>query len=273
MLTGIRKRFPLLNLALPFIIPRDAPAKVKKHKSLTDEKVLKRIELRNSLQRDDFFAHLLKSNDISEDEMKSQAMTLTGAGSETTATFLTGTTYFLLQSPESLNKLTLEVRSSFNSVDDITGDNTNALPYLRAVLEEGLRIFPPVSFGLPRISPGATVDGQYVPPGVVVSVAPWVTHHDSRYWEEPEHFKPERWLENEVGASKLAFQPFSLGPRACIGINLAYLEMRVILAKLVWMYDWELVNQDLDFLNEVRLYFMWEMPALFVRFHPRVDTS
>ncbi|KAM5366832.1 hypothetical protein ACJZ2D_010284 [Fusarium nematophilum] len=226
MLTVIRKRFLLLNLALPFIVPKDAPAKVKKHKR-----------------------------------------------SETTAIFLTGTAYFLLRNPESLKKLMLEVRSSFNSVDDITGDSPNALPYLRSVLEEGIRIFPPVSLGLPRTSSGATVDAQFIPPGVVVSVPPWVTQRDSRYWKEPESFRQERWPENKGQTAKEAFQPFSLGPRACIGINLAYLEMRVTPAKLVWMYDWELVNQDLDFLEEVRVYFMWLKPALFVRFHPRVTAS
>ncbi|KAH7131049.1 cytochrome P450 ClCP1 [Dactylonectria macrodidyma] len=261
-----------VDLFIQQIVSKNTLAKVKEHRRLTDEKVLKRIELQNSLHRDDLFAHLLRNDDISEDEMKSQAMTLTGAGSETTETSLTAITYFLLRNPKAFKPLALEVRSSFDSVDNITRDDTNALPYLRAVLEEGLRIFPPASFGLPRISPGTMVDGLFIPLGVVVSVPPSVTHRDPQYREEPESFKPERWLLNEVGASKGAFQPFSLGPCACIGVNLACLEMRIILVKLVWMYDWELVNQDLNFLNEVRLYFIWEKPSVFVRFHPIIDT-
>lgn len=84
-------------------------------------------------------------------------------------------------------------------------------------------------------------------------------------------FRPERWLEGGSQDVKEASQPFSLGPRACLGINLAYLEMRIILAKMVFTYDWELVNKDLDFLQEAKLYLLWKKPARMVKFHPRAS--
>ena len=66
---------------------------------------------------------------------------------------------------------------------------------------------------------------------------------------------------------KEASKPFELGPRACLGINLAYLEMRIILAKLVWSFEWELV-EDIDWEEETRMYLLWKKPELRVRFRP-----
>jgi cytochrome P450 len=97
----------------------------------------------------------------------------------------------------------------------------------------------------------------------------WVTHHDDRYWSDGYSFKPERWIGDGFGHIKDAFQPFSLGPRRCIGVNLAYLEIRIILAKIVWMYDLELVNRDVDLERDSRLYLLWKTPKVMVRYRPR----
>ena len=82
------------------------------------------------------------------------------------ATFLTTVTYFLLQNPEKLGKLRDEIRRSFSKVSQIDDASLHKMPYLAAVIEETLRIFPPFAAGLPRISPGAVVDGNYIPKGV-----------------------------------------------------------------------------------------------------------
>uniref|UniRef100_A0A0D2Y3M3 Isotrichodermin C-15 hydroxylase n=1 Tax=Fusarium oxysporum (strain Fo5176) TaxID=660025 RepID=A0A0D2Y3M3_FUSOF len=251
MLSGLRKRVPLVNLYLPFVVPKDASAMHRKHMALTREKMLKRLEMPNSEDRGDFFSHLLRKggNKVPEPELCQQSNTLIVAGSETTATCLTGIVFCLLSNLSCLEALSNEVRSRFQSDTEITGDATADLKYLSAVIEEGLRIFPPAPFGLPRVSPGAIIDGHYIPPGVVVSVDHWTTKHDGRYWKDPHAFIPERWIDGGFGDTKQASQPFSLGPRACLGINLAYLEMRIIIAKMVYHFDWEL-------------------PRLLVRFHP-----
>jgi hypothetical protein len=88
------------------------------------------------------------------------------AGSETTATSLGTLTYYLCKNPEKLAKLKEEVRTSFKSNDEINGISTAKLPYLVACIKEGLRIFPPSTYGLPRISHGVVIDGHYVPNGV-----------------------------------------------------------------------------------------------------------
>lgn len=94
------------------------------------------------------------------------------AGSETTATFLSGTSFYLCRNPATYKKLVDEIRGAFNSYDEITGLATERLPYLKAVIDEGLRIYPPVPMGMPRVSPGETIDGKYVPEGVSLTISP-----------------------------------------------------------------------------------------------------
>lgn len=268
MIANLRKRLPIINLVLFFIIPKEAKALHQKHMQLSREKMLKRLELGDSLNRDDFFSHLLRRGgpDIPESELQEQAQTLIVAGSETTATCLTGLTFFLLSNEPCLKRLSAEVRSQFKTTQEIDGDSTKDLKYLQAVIDEGLRMFPPVAFGLPRICPGTVVDGHYIPAGTVVSVDHWTTNHDPHYWKDPQCFIPERWIDEGFGDVKEASQPFSLGPRACLGINLAYLELRIILAKMVFHYDWELINKDLKFFEDAKLFVLWKKPKVVVRF-------
>lgn len=94
------------------------------------------------------------------------------AGGETVATFLTATTYYLCKTPGALQKLKAEIRDRFQSYEEIDASAALQLPYLQAVINEGLRIFPPGSQGFPRTSPGAYVDGFWVPAGVIIPIPP-----------------------------------------------------------------------------------------------------
>ncbi|KAM0336981.1 hypothetical protein ACHAPQ_003568 [Fusarium lateritium] len=256
------------------LIPKGLKEGIETHNRLTVEKVNRRIEIGNSRDREDFFAHILRKEKDNLDvvHLREQAKILILAGSETTANLLAASMFYLLKCPVSMAKLQAEIRSVFSSQDEITADSVNNLEYLNVVIEEGLRIFPPVSTGLPRVSTGATVDGVYIPKSTVVSVDTWTTSHDDRNFTRPYEFIPERWIGEGLGDRKDASRAFSLGPRGCLGINLAYMESRVTLASLVFAYDWELLNTDLDWLSEVRLFTAWEKPALMVRFHPRGDS-
>ncbi|KHN95649.1 Cytochrome P450 [Metarhizium album ARSEF 1941] len=202
--------------------------------------------------------------------VREQAKAFIGAGSETVATSLAAATYFLLRNPTKLHVLQHEIRSRFPSRRDITGHSTGGLRFLRGVVEECLRLFPPGTLPLPRICPGAFIGGRYVPAGTVVSVSPFVTARDGANFRTPDEFCPERWLNGDgasadnTGASK----PFSTGPRGCLGVNLAYLEMRLVLANLVYLFDWELVS-DVDWMRDAREGIVWQKPALVVRFLPR----
>lgn len=153
------KRNLLFRLVLPFFWPKGMEEKLQKHKELARRKAKKRLELGTSLNRQDFFCHLIKDNVLTEASLVGNARSLLVAGSETTASGLAGVTYYLLKNPTCLAKLYDEVRSAFGSYEEITGDSTAALPYLHGAIEEGLRMFPPVAFELPRDCPSAVIDG------------------------------------------------------------------------------------------------------------------
>jgi len=167
-------------------------------------------------------------------------------------------------------RLVDEIRSSFESYESICGSSCEQLPYLKAVINEGLRIFPAIPMGLPRVSPGATVDGIYIPAGVEVATHTWSVQRNPACWTNPEEFIPERWLDKEYeDEDKSASQPFSLGPRACIGRNLALLELQVILTKLLYVYNLEMVDDGKDFEGETRSFLFWRMPKILTRFNRR----
>lgn len=99
---------------------------------------------------------------------------------------------------------------------------------------------------------------------------------NARYFARPKEFIPERWLPKEhefyddefLGDRKEASKPFSMGPRQCIGMSLAYAEWRLILTKLVWEFDWELMCETQDLINVAKLKLLWELPPILVRFKP-----
>ncbi|KAK6823491.1 cytochrome P450 [Apiospora arundinis] len=177
--------------------------------------------------------------------IRAQARAFIVAGSETTATALSGFTFHITRTPEVYQRLVAEIRSSFASEGEINMRSTRALPYLLACIEETLRIFPPASETPPRISPGCEIAGKFIPQGTYITVYQWATYHNPTNFADPETFIPERWLPEAhplydarfESDNKAAFKPFSAGPRDCIGKNLAYAEMRLVVARLLWNFD------------------------------------
>ena len=148
------------------MVPSDAVKGSEGHRKLTLEKVTRRVN--NNASRPDFMDYILRQpsgKGLTFNEMLSNSATLIQAGSETTATLLSGALFLLLQHPEKMQKLADELTGSFESDDLMTIDNTERLPYLAAVLEEALRLYSPAVAGFPRKVPrgGATIDGQFVP--------------------------------------------------------------------------------------------------------------
>ena len=143
--------------------------------NLAAHKVSKRLD--EGTTRPDFFTHIIKNQNSEEkaltrDEMNSNAMLLLNAGSETTATTLSGTTFLLLKDPERLAKLVKEIRGAFKEQAEITLEAVGKLPFLIACLQEGLRYYPPVPTGFPRLVPPGkdTISGHYIPEGVSFSI-------------------------------------------------------------------------------------------------------
>ncbi|KAJ6088480.1 hypothetical protein N7486_009741 [Penicillium sp. IBT 16267x] len=273
-LIGLIRRVPYLGPLQKLLTPKKLMAAKLDHQRLTKEKV--RVRLEKSNERPDFFANILKQKDpskaFSEGELYSNADILIIAGSETTATLLSGATYFLLRSPHALAKLKEEIRGAFRSDADVTLEACNQLVYLQACLNEALRMYPPVPVGLPRIidAQGDTIDGNFVPGGISVSVSHVATYYSEKNFKDAKHFIPERHLDDPRFASdnKNALQPFSFGPRNCIGRNLAYVEMRLILARMIVNFEIELAEPDSDWIDQ-KVYNLWEKPPLMLKLIPK----
>ncbi|PYH43708.1 cytochrome P450 [Aspergillus saccharolyticus JOP 1030-1] len=197
---------------------------------LAKDKLTRRVE--KVPERQDFVHYMLKGSrsaigpeGLCFEEMVTQSQTFIIAGSETTATLLSGMLYYLLITPRALSRVTDEIRSSFAHERDITVTRTAHLPYLHAVLEESLRMYPPVAGLLPRVTPapGQTICGRFVPAGTTVGLHHWSCYRSARNFSDPDTFWPERWVEGEKDEARFAqddraaFHPFSYGPRNCLG--------------------------------------------------------
>ncbi|KAI0401942.1 cytochrome P450 [Xylaria palmicola] len=264
------RHFPLLPTIIRSLAPLLASVK-NKHTSYTRDAVTRRLEKETT--RKDFMSDIARkvhSGDVDKEEMIAHASTLVQvlAGAETIATFFAGATYFLLKPENSAiwDKLCQEVRGRYSSYEEINSVSAQKLPYLQAVISESLRIYPPAAHGFPRRSPGTHIDGHWVPEGVEMFTSPYTITHDAKYFPEPYQFQPERWLDPASKSVKAASQPFSLGPRGCVGQNFAMMEINQILAKMVFRYDWRLMNPDLDWLGESLTYVLWSKPAMYVEF-------
>ncbi|CAI7598546.1 unnamed protein product [Penicillium glandicola] len=238
-------------LVYPFLAPivrRILPKRLSKMRedsfALATSKVHRRLETK--VERPDFMTYILRYNDersMTSREMEANAALLIFAGSETTASLLSGFTYYIMENPTAYRKLVDEIRESFKSYEDIDFQRVGQLTYLNAALEESLRLYPPVPGIIPRVVPkgGALIDGKFIPENVSVSVAHYSTYHSESHFTDADSFIPERWLESRdkrfESDSRTAVQPFSLGPRNCIGRNLAYAEMRLIATKVFWSFD------------------------------------
>ncbi|GME64949.1 hypothetical protein AJ79_03600 [Neofusicoccum parvum] len=230
---------PLLRL----FIPRHLTAHRAGHMKLTREKAMRRLDMKTD--RVDLMSRLAApGSGITPAEFTSNCGTVIVAGSDTTANLLAGVTHFLSQNRRCYNKLASEVRSTFKSEDEITLAAVNQLEYLSACLTEALRRYPPTPAHLPRrTSMDDTLAGKFVPKNTTVSISHVVMYHTEKYFKRPHEFIPERWLgDPEFDSDRRdAHQPFSFGPRACIGRNLAYIEMRLTIARLMWNFDFEAV--------------------------------
>ncbi|POS74303.1 cytochrome P450 [Diaporthe helianthi] len=266
--------FPWINKILMSMIPKSQMEKRDELLRLSNQKVLRRMELGN--ERNDLIEGLLKKKDemnLDIKKLEQNASILITAGSETTATLLSGATYLLASNPETLRKLTAEVRSTFKTEEEIDFSSVSKLQYMLACLDEALRVYPPAPLGLPRETPkgGGTIAGYYVPEHTVVSQYHYALYHNEKFFKKPEEYHPERWLGDPEFATddRDVFQPFHVGPRNCIGKNLAYIEMRIILARVLWNFDLELAEESRDWLSRQKIYTLWEKSPLYVYLTPR----
>ncbi|KAH0428752.1 cytochrome p450 [Colletotrichum camelliae] len=277
----IAPRLPILWLTLPLVVPWSSIGQFIRFFKYQTSMTRKRLSRPSHEQKRDLFSFLLKEKPdnflqvASEEWLGNQAGVLIAAGFDTTAVTATAASYYLARRPEKMKRLQRELRERFSDSSEMNGTTVHQLPYLSACIEETMRIMPPLTFGLPRESPGAEIDGNFVPKGTVVSTSGWSITRRPDYFFEPEEFHPERWLPAShdhfdplfCNDLKEASQPFSLGPRVCLGVNLAYTELKLLLARLAYEYTWEMVNDTrFDWDKERKFQALWVLPDLRVRY-------
>jgi len=236
---------------------------------LSKRRASQRLTLETS--RPDFMTHMLQHsnerNGMTTAEVEANAYVLIIAGSETTATLLTGAVFYLLLNPAALARLVKEIRSSFSAEADITDAAVSKLPYLSAVFNETFRLYPPVDGASNRVVPegGAFIDGQFVPGGTRVGIPVTAAYQCRHYFRKPNLFIPERWSDRAYDSDeKAVLQPFGVGPRNCIGRTLAYMEMRLIMSRLLWNFDIELLPGQKNW-SDQKLFILWDKGPLNIR--------
>ncbi|KAI3394513.1 hypothetical protein diail_2602 [Diaporthe ilicicola] len=210
---------------------------------------------------------------LTANDMISHATVFIGAGSETTAGVLTAVTSFLLENPDKLDRLKQEVRSTFKSQNTISLDAVNSrLPYLAACTEEALRLYPQTGVPSLRISgENDIICGIPVPPKTVVGIWVWSMYRDPKLFANPDEFHPERFLGDSEYANddRDAFKPFFTGARDCIGRGLAVMELRLILAYMIYNFDMEVQGDSRHWARgQKNLFVVWDKPPFNVRLRP-----
>lgn len=199
-----------------------------------------------------------KGSEIPFGELVADSNMMMNAGSDTTAAALSSTLYHLLSNPHCLEKLRREIDEQLPCESDedpesaiSTYSSVSGLPYLRACIDETLRLRPPIAFQLPRLvhaPEGATISGHHIRQGTIVAVSPYSIHRNKNLYPDPDTFNPDRWLDEsdqeQVQRLKAYTIPFSQGSRACIGRHIAIVELQILISTLVRRYDMTLSRPD-----------------------------
>ncbi|MFM6201438.1 MAG: cytochrome P450, partial [Dolichospermum sp.] len=194
-------------------------------------------------QRTDILNLLMSAQDengqtMTDAELRDELMTLLVAGHETTATATSWAFYWIHKLPEVKEKLLAELDSLGENYDSNT---VFKLPYLTAVCNEALRIYPVGMLTFPRrVKTPISLCGYQLEPGTIVMGSIYLAHHREDTYPEHEKFRPERFLEKQF--SPYEFLPFGGGSRRCIGLAFAQMEMKLILAKVLKTWSMKLVN-------------------------------
>lgn len=215
------KQFPIFQFILEHWTPKTMTEKRASHFNYAVDQVNKRLEAKT--ERPDIWGLVLRQGELgcglSLKEMHSNAALFMAAGTETTATELSGLLFLLLQNPSIMANLTGDIRSACQYDEGITMERLSQIPYLHACIEEGLRVYPPVPIGLPRIVPqgGSTICDNLVPGGTSICITQFSAYHSPLNFSRPDSFEPERWIQPTpkefANDRRAACQPFSTGPR------------------------------------------------------------
>jgi len=206
-------------------------------------------------KRTDLLEKLLQGKDengapMGREELTAEALTQLIAGSDTTSNSSCAITYYLAANPRAQRALQAELDAHLprDASPATSYDDVKSLPYLNACINEGLRMHSTSAMGLPRVIPPGTeleVCGEKFGPGCVLSVPSFTVHRARDVWGDGvDVYRPERWFEDDAGKMNKAFNPFSYGPRACVGRNLASMELLIIISSIFRRYEFVLLKPN-----------------------------
>jgi cytochrome P450 len=211
------------------------------------ERMIRARRDRSDAHGSDFLASLMAARDadggeMSDQQLRDEAITLLLAGHETTALVLSWACYLLGQAPDVADRLADEVERIAPD-RPLAADDLKQLRLTEATLLESMRLYPPSwTIGRESIEP-FEIGGYYFPAGVTVFISQWVIHRDARYYEEPSAFRPNRWLAGlQHTLPRFAYMPFGGGPRVCIGQHFAMMEAVLMLATIIRRFRIEWVG-------------------------------
>jgi cytochrome P450 len=223
----------------PQVYPNPGRRRHAQAVALVDARIYPMIERRRAdpHARDDLLARLVRARDteggMSERQLRDEAATLYMAGQETTANALAFALWELARRPEIQETLRQEAGAVLGT-DAPPVDAGRRLPWARAVVEEALRLHPPVwSVGRETLQP-VDLKGMRLPAGRTCAVLPWILHRRADVWQAPEAFRPERF---HTGQQPRAYMPFGAGHRNCVGRDFAMMEMTVALGLILQAFE------------------------------------
>jgi cytochrome P450 len=234
----------LTYLTAPLLLPTAKNRAFRRARRVLDTLVYQMIEARRRSGKEsgDLLGMLMAARDeetgerMTARQLRDEVMTFLLAGHETTAVALTWTWYLLFRHPEMADRLHREVTAALGTRPPTLADLPQ-IPLARMVVEEAMRLYPPVwGIGRQAIAPD-TIGGYRLPAGAVINLSPWITHRHPGFWDEPDRFDPDRFTPERVRTRhRFAYFPFSGGPRLCIGETFALIEAQLIVAMLMQRY-------------------------------------
>lgn len=236
------------SIPLPFWVPTEKNLRMKAIVRKFDKHVYGLIdERRKGTKKQDLLQLLIDASEegtakMSDQEIRDEIMTFMMAGHETITNSMTWNLIELAKNPQYRQKLEEEANTFFQ---DQNFEKLNSAPWHIAILDEVMRIWPPVWVFMREAEVEDNLSGLTIPPKANVVLAPFLSHRSSDFWENPDDFRPERFLpEERKRIVQGSFYPFGLGPRSCIGSLFAGMEAKIILATLVKNFEWSLEKSE-----------------------------
>jgi cytochrome P450 len=240
MWAPIQKAIEYISPGAWIMFPKLPRPGYRKHIDALDNYLYGIIQARRSMDPcHDLLGHLIAAG-LDNQHIRDQILTMLIAGHDTSTALLAWTFYLLGKNPEIYFRLQAELDMALQGKPPRTPGGWQP-QLLDGVIKETLRLYPPIHLGTRRVAENIDFDGHCVPVGERLIYSIYLTHRDADIWEDPDDFKPERFAQGGK-RPPFTYVPFGGGPRACIGAAFGLAEARLVIARLLQTYHFQLVK-------------------------------